>query len=125
MGVIRVFLFLFTVYLVIKRKESFFLLKPLNPKRLKDTIVKLGASFIKLAQVLATRSDFFNEEYLEQLRNLHDQIPPMDKKSLKEVYEISFDKKDIFKDFDNEPIASASNCFGFHWTSSYCTFKRW
>jgi len=32
----------------------------------------------------------------------------MDKKSLKEVYEISFDKKDIFKDFDNEPIASAS-----------------
>jgi predicted unusual protein kinase regulating ubiquinone biosynthesis (AarF/ABC1/UbiB family) len=39
-------------------------LKALKPKKLKETIFYLGASFIKLAQVLATRSDFFSKEYL-------------------------------------------------------------
>ncbi|WP_417327555.1 ABC1 kinase family protein [Halarcobacter sp.] len=106
--VYRVFIFLLTVYLVIKRKDSFLFIKPLKPKKLKHTIVKLGASFIKLAQVLATRSDFFNEEYLEELKNLHDQIPPMKEKDFEEIYNIAFEKKQIFKEFDKEPIASAS-----------------
>lgn len=96
-----------TVYLVIKRKESFLGLTPLTPKRLKHTIVKLGASFIKLAQVLATRSDFFDEEYLYELKNLHDQIPAMNDKDFNEVYKKAFSNK-TFKEFDKNAIASAS-----------------
>jgi len=67
--------------LVIKRKDSFLFLKPLKPKGLKNSIVNLGASFIKLTQVLATRSDFFSQDYLDELKNLHDQIPAMDERS--------------------------------------------
>ena len=52
-------------------------MKPLCPIDLKTTTIELGASFIKLAQVLATRSDFFNEEYLVELRQLHDKLPIM------------------------------------------------
>ena len=96
-----------TIYLVIKRKESFLGLKPLKPKKLKDTIIKLGASFIKLAQVLATRSDFFDENYLNELKNLHDQIPAMNEKDFNEVYNRAFLNKS-FKEFDNKAIASAS-----------------
>lgn len=94
--------------MVIKRKKSFLFIKPLKPAKLKFTIIKLGASFIKLAQVLATRSDFFSQEYLEELKNLHDQIPPMNKKDFYEIYEKAFEKKDVFKSFDKKPIASAS-----------------
>ena len=54
--------------MVIKKKQSFFGIKPLKPKKLKDTIITLGASFIKLAQVLATRADFFSADYLDELR---------------------------------------------------------
>ncbi|ADG92050.1 ABC-1 domain protein [Arcobacter nitrofigilis DSM 7299] len=105
--ILSVFFFLLTIYLVIKRKESFLFLKPLKPKSLKNTIVKLGASFIKLAQVLATRSDFFSKDYLDELKNLHDQIPPMNEKSYEKIYNKAF--KDLtFKSFDKKAIASAS-----------------
>lgn len=67
----------------------------------------MGASFIKLAQVLATRSDFFSKEYLDELKELHDKLPKMSKNDFEEVFRESF-KQDSFKKFDNEPIASAS-----------------
>ncbi len=82
-------------------------LKPLAPKQLKDAIIFLGASFIKLAQVLATRSDFFDKEYLEELKELHDSLPPMNGDEFEEVYSRTFDAKS-FKSFEKKPIASAS-----------------
>lgn len=81
--------------------------KPLKPKELKENIIFLGASFIKLAQVLATRSDFFDKEYLDELKELHDSLPAMKKSEFDEIYARSF-KKDCFASFDNTPIASAS-----------------
>lgn len=76
MRVVKVFSFLLTIYLVIKKKKSFLLLKPMGAKELKETITTLGASFVKLSQVLATRADFFDKEYLHELKELHDQLPP-------------------------------------------------
>ncbi len=83
------------------------MIKPLNPKKLKEAIFYLGASFIKLAQVLATRSDFFSKEYLDELKELHDKLPKMSKKDFEKVLKDSF-QDDIFKNFEDEPIASAS-----------------
>jgi len=93
--------------MVIKKKESFLLFKPLKPKKLKTTISTLGASFIKLAQVLATRADFFSQEYLDELKELHDQLPAMKKEHFDLVYNSCF-KDNVFKSFDSTPIASAS-----------------
>ncbi len=92
---------------MIKKKKSFLGLTPLRPLELKKVIVDLGASFIKLAQVLATRSDFFDKEYLDELKELHDSLPPMTQKEFKEIYGRAF-KEDSFKSFDQKPIASAS-----------------
>jgi len=69
--------------------------------------VGLGASFIKLAQVLATRNDFFPPEYLEKLKSLHDELPPMDDKVMRKVFERAFET-DPFMRFEDAPIASAS-----------------
>lgn len=96
-----------TVYLVIKKRESFLGIKPLGPKKLKSAIILLGASFIKLAQVLATRADFFTSEYLEELKELHDQLPAMSEKEFEIVYNRAF-SVDAFKSFEKNPIASAS-----------------
>lgn len=100
-------MFLLTIYLVIKRKESFLGLKPLKPQKLKDTITTLGASFIKLAQVLATRADFFSQEYLDELKELHDKLPPMNNSEFEEVFNKAFENNS-FKTFDKTPIACAS-----------------
>jgi predicted unusual protein kinase regulating ubiquinone biosynthesis (AarF/ABC1/UbiB family) len=84
------------------------LIKPLGPAQLKEYIYVLGASFIKLAQILATRADFFPEEYLNELKDLHDDIPKMSKKDFDKVYERAFGKNGCFNNFIENPIASAS-----------------
>ncbi|MFY9075159.1 ABC transporter [Malaciobacter mytili] len=103
----KVFRFLLTIYLVIKKKKNFLGLKPLSPKALKNTIIDLGASFIKLAQVLATRADFFNEEYLIELKQLHDKLPGMSQEDFDKVFKRAFKSHDFYS-FDKVPIASAS-----------------
>lgn len=57
--------------------------------------------------MLATRSDFFSQAYLDELKELHDSLPPMDQKSFEQVYTRAFDNSS-FAEFDTTPIASAS-----------------
>lgn len=82
-------------------------LRPLGPKKLKENIISLGASFVKLAQVLATRSDFFDASYLAELKELHDQLPPMRKDEYTRIFNTAFTPQS-FAAFESEPIASAS-----------------
>lgn len=103
----RVFKVLLTIYLLVKKRDSFLLLKPLTPSSLLDAITKLGASFIKLAQVLATRNDFFPPAYLEKLKMLHDELPPMRDDVMRKVMKRAF-KEVTFYYFEEKPIASAS-----------------
>ena len=57
--------------------------------------------------MLATRADFFSAEYLEELKELHDQLPAMKKDEYKEVFNRAF-PKNHFTIFDETPLASAS-----------------
>ena len=93
--------------MVIKKKPSFLFFKPLSAKKLKETTINLGASFIKLAQVLATRADFFSADYLDELKELHDQLPSMNENDCNTIFYRAF-KQNPFSSFDNIPIASAS-----------------
>ncbi len=99
---------MFTIFLLIKKKERFLFIKPLSPSQLKENINELGATYIKLAQVLATRADFFEKHYLSALKTLHDEIPPMPQSDFKQVFQSAFATDTPFKTFDNTPIASAS-----------------
>lgn len=103
-----VFRVLLTIFLLIRRRSNWLGLSPLAPALLVSSIERLGASFIKLAQVLATRADFFEDEYLESLRQLHDQLPPMTQEDFLAVFSRAFGRRDCFTYFDEEPFACAS-----------------
>lgn len=103
-----VFRFLVTVFLLFRRRRRWLFWKPLRPDGLVENIRSLGASFLKLAQVLATRADFFDQEYLQALRQLHDKMPAMSKKNRLRAFRRSFSDPDVFASFDQQPIASAS-----------------
>ena len=45
--------------------------------RLADTVARLGPTFVKLAQVFASRADLVPEPYLSALGRLVDQVPPV------------------------------------------------
>ena len=80
---------------------------PLSAQNLAYTISELGASFIKLAQVLATRNDFFDPQYLSALKTLHDDLPPMSNDEYERVMHRAFDTLPFIR-FNPTPIASAS-----------------
>lgn len=103
----RVFRLLLSFYLLIKKKERFFGITPLTPESLAHTINQLGASFVKLAQVLATRNDFFNAQYLSALKTLHDDLPAMSQHEYDNVMKRAFPTLP-FTQFNPLPIASAS-----------------
>ncbi len=96
-----------TLFLLIRGRKSIFFLGPLSPKGLRNTVTKLGASFVKLSQVLATRADFFEPPYLEELKTLHDELPPMRQAAMLRVFRRA-GLDGVFDSFEPIPIASAS-----------------
>jgi len=105
---IKAFRFLLTIFVICMQKKSFLGLSPLSPQMLKKIILDLGVSFIKLAQVLATRADFFNQEYLRELRAIHDEVAPMPEQDLWIMHQRAFGPVSPFASFEAKPIASAS-----------------
>jgi predicted unusual protein kinase regulating ubiquinone biosynthesis (AarF/ABC1/UbiB family) len=74
------------------------------------TIIRLGPTFVKMAQVFAARADLIPEPYLSQLGRLVDQVPPMPfddvARTIQESYGQSADE--LFQSFEREPVAAAS-----------------
>jgi predicted unusual protein kinase regulating ubiquinone biosynthesis (AarF/ABC1/UbiB family) len=103
-----VFRFLVTLFLLFRRKPRLLFWTPLRPEALVENVRTLGASFLKLAQVLATRADYFDEDYLSALRQLHDKMPPMRERDRLKVMGRAFPDMKIFASFEQEPLASAS-----------------
>ncbi len=102
------FRFLHTVFVLVRRRERFLFLAPLPPRRLKDAVLTLGVCFVKLAQVLATRADFFPEDYLAELRGVHDEVDPMPQADFQAAFRLAFGDAPPFATFDDTPLASAS-----------------
>ncbi len=81
-----------------------------SAKRLTRIIASLGPTFIKLAQVISTRADFLPAAYLEALSTLQDEVPPVAFSKIKPIIEKDSGRsiKDIFEEFNEEPLAAAS-----------------
>ncbi|MEM9555992.1 MAG: AarF/UbiB family protein [Acidobacteriota bacterium] len=77
---------------------------------LTDCCESLGATFIKMGQILSARSDLFPNELIRPLRRLQDDVAALQAKRLDRVVEQVFDRPpdEIFEQLDPEPLASAS-----------------
>ncbi|KAJ3381398.1 hypothetical protein HDU84_005144 [Entophlyctis sp. JEL0112] len=84
---------------------------PSNAKRIYRAIVHLQGLWIKVGQYVSTRADVFPEPYIVQLQSLQDAVPtrPLSETedSIKSALKISA-LSDLFSDFDEAPIATAS-----------------
>jgi ubiquinone biosynthesis protein len=79
-------------------------------RKLTETIAELGPSFIKLAQVFGIRADIIPQLYVEELRNLHDRVPPFPTSEVRTRIqgELKQPLETIFETFELEPLAAAS-----------------
>ena len=79
-------------------------------KYILDLIKNLGPCFIKLGQALSTRPDLVRQDWLNELTNLQDNLPPFEHKIALRIIEDEFGApaNELFEYFPDEPIASAS-----------------
>lgn len=79
-------------------------------KRLTETLVELGPTFIKLGQYLSVRKDFLPAEYAEELAHLQDKVPPFSSDQVRTIIasELGLPPEKLFARFDDKPVASAS-----------------
>jgi predicted unusual protein kinase regulating ubiquinone biosynthesis (AarF/ABC1/UbiB family) len=77
---------------------------------LKDSLLRLGPTFIKIGQSLATRGDLLPLAYVKELMTLQDQVPPFPNADAFARIESELGRtvQEAFAEIDEEPIASAS-----------------
>jgi len=82
----------------------------LRGRVLRRGMTTLGATFIKVGQVMSTRPDLFSAEVIDELRVLQDQLPPFHFRHVRWAIEDDHGQRlyDIFKNFDKKPVAAAS-----------------
>lgn len=81
-----------------------------TPVRLRLALEDLGPTFIKLGQLLSTRSDLLPPPYLTELSKLQDAAPAVPPTDILDTIraELGADVQELFADFDVHPLASAS-----------------
>lgn len=94
--------------LAILRKHH--LAKGIDPVKFRMILEDLGPTFVKIGQIMASRQDMFSKRYCRELVKLRDNVAPMDITIVKSVIEKEYQKEisDIFLDFDDTPLGSAS-----------------
>jgi predicted unusual protein kinase regulating ubiquinone biosynthesis (AarF/ABC1/UbiB family) len=77
---------------------------------LRDRLVALGPTFIKLGQMLAMRLDLLPIEYMQTLSSLQDAVPPFPTQQARAIIaqELGNSPDTLFASFDPMPVAAAS-----------------
>ncbi|XP_030451070.1 uncharacterized protein LOC115673125 [Syzygium oleosum] len=77
---------------------------------LKETMLNLGPTFIKVGQSLSTRPDIIGSGISKALSELHDQIPPFPRTVAMQIIEEEFGSpaQSVFSYISEDPVAAAS-----------------
>ena len=90
-------------------------------QRLVEAIIRLGPTFVKMAQVFAARADLIPEPYISELAKLIDQVPPLSFNTVAGIIAESYPGNsqgvhrtgvlrvdEVFDSFERVPVAAAS-----------------
>ena len=83
---------------------------PMEAKALASDIEKLGPTYIKLAQLLSTRSEFMPQGYMDALSRLQDHVEPFSFEQVQAIVSVEVGARlsKAFIEFDPVPLAAAS-----------------
>lgn len=82
----------------------------ISPGELRETLEKLGGSFLKFGQLASVRPDYFPEEYCRELFKLLDSVEPIEPALLDGIFLKEYGQRpeSVFAKFERRPLAAAS-----------------
>ncbi len=80
------------------------------PVRVRRALEDLGPTFVKMGQLLATRIDLFDPEWIAEFSKLQDRAPAVDYAEIRRqlTEDLGGAPEEVFAEFDPAPIAAAS-----------------
>ncbi|CAH1073742.1 ABC1 kinase family protein [Candidatus Nitrotoga sp. 1052] len=81
-----------------------------SPARVRRALEEMGPAFVKLGQMLATRVDLFEPEWIAEFAKLQDSAPAAPYAEIRQqlTEDLGAPPEEIFSAFDPEPLAAAS-----------------
>ncbi len=81
-----------------------------SPAVLRSVLERLGPTFVKLGQILSLRADLVGEELSAELSKLHSDVGPFPYDTVRRIVkdELSGFPEDVFRSFEDKPVAAAS-----------------
>ena len=79
-------------------------------KRMREALEELGPTFCKLGQILSTRPDLIPPEFIDELAQLQDNVPPLSEEQVVRVMEqeLGVPWEDVFDHIDPTPLAAGT-----------------
>lgn len=86
------------------------ILKNRSPENIRSMIEDLGPTFVKMGQILSSRSDLVPQSILDELKKLRCSVKPMEWDEVEEILLREYDGKfkEVFDSFEKVSIGSAS-----------------
>nr|MDJ0520524.1 AarF/UbiB family protein [Planctomycetota bacterium] len=81
-----------------------------KPEELAKELEEMGPTFVKLGQMLSTRSELLSPPYVEALERLQDDVKPIPYEQVVQTFEDEFGMRpeQAYATFDEKPLAAAS-----------------
>jgi len=79
-------------------------------KRMREAFEELGPTFCKLGQILSTRPDLLGPEFIAELSQLQDNVPPLSEEQVVNVMEqeLGVPWEDVFDHIEPAPLAAGT-----------------
>ncbi|NPV07692.1 MAG: AarF/ABC1/UbiB kinase family protein [Anaerolineae bacterium] len=80
------------------------------PERARLMLEELGVSYVKLGQIMASRSDLLPAEWVSELSRLQDDVAPFPYEQVRQIIvdELGAPPEELFARFEEQPLAAAS-----------------
>lgn len=81
-----------------------------TPQEMRTTLEDLGPTYVKIGQIMSSRTDILPESYCRELELLRSEVKPLPSEDARRVIEEETGKsiEEIYSEFRDEPLGSAS-----------------
>ena len=81
-----------------------------TPEEMRTTLEDLGPTYVKIGQIMSSRTDILPESYCKELEKLRTNVKPLETEIVRSIIEQETGKpiSEIYTEFHDEPLGSAS-----------------